>query len=111
MISRHYTSATSVKDIPRWEQDYQLQPVSKLGLFYEYLEMGKKGEMFCHATVSSNQTFWLDQRHSMSADIECNRDGTSHFMYHSTLNNILVFAINSSLAKTSFNIYGKIPSD
>uniref|UniRef100_A0A665X1E7 Anoctamin n=1 Tax=Echeneis naucrates TaxID=173247 RepID=A0A665X1E7_ECHNA len=29
----------SEKVIPRWEQDYQLQPVSKLGLFYEYLEM------------------------------------------------------------------------
>ncbi|KAM3926928.1 anoctamin-6 isoform 2-T2 [Leptodactylus fuscus] len=24
---------------PRWEQDYHLQPVGKLGLFYEYLEM------------------------------------------------------------------------
>uniref|UniRef100_A0AAQ5YLB3 Anoctamin n=1 Tax=Amphiprion ocellaris TaxID=80972 RepID=A0AAQ5YLB3_AMPOC len=30
---------TSEKVIPRWEQDYQLQPSSKLGLFYEYLEM------------------------------------------------------------------------
>ncbi|CAB1346061.1 unnamed protein product, partial [Coregonus sp. 'balchen'] len=27
--------------IPRWEQDYQLQPIGKLGLFYEYLEMEK----------------------------------------------------------------------
>ncbi|XP_059834473.1 anoctamin-6 isoform X1 [Hypanus sabinus] len=25
--------------LPRWEQDYQLQSISKLGLFYEYLEM------------------------------------------------------------------------
>ncbi|XP_056429958.1 anoctamin-6 isoform X2 [Hyla sarda] len=24
---------------PRWEQDYRLQPIGKLGLFYEYLEM------------------------------------------------------------------------
>ncbi|XP_041820001.1 anoctamin-6 [Chelmon rostratus] len=33
------TSVASEKVIPRWEQDYRLQPVSKLGLFYEYLEM------------------------------------------------------------------------
>lgn len=39
LIFRHCTSATSEKMIPRWEQDYRLQPVSKLGLFYEYLEM------------------------------------------------------------------------
>uniref|UniRef100_A0A671UCB1 Anoctamin n=1 Tax=Sparus aurata TaxID=8175 RepID=A0A671UCB1_SPAAU len=41
LIASH-TSALYVilkKVIPRWEQDYQLQPVSKLGLFYEYLEM------------------------------------------------------------------------
>nr|XP_020455350.1 anoctamin-6 isoform X2 [Monopterus albus] len=36
---RHCTRATSEDVIPRWEQDYQLQPISKLGLFYEYLEM------------------------------------------------------------------------
>ncbi|KTG03609.1 hypothetical protein cypCar_00033344, partial [Cyprinus carpio] len=30
---------SSEKVIPRWEQDYQLQPMGKLGLFYEYLEM------------------------------------------------------------------------
>ncbi|XP_069485940.1 anoctamin-6 isoform X2 [Ambystoma mexicanum] len=29
----------SEKIIPRWEQDYHLQPLGKLGLFYEYLEM------------------------------------------------------------------------
>lgn len=28
------------KEVPRWEQDYKLQAISKLGLFYEYLEMG-----------------------------------------------------------------------
>nr|XP_046234933.1 anoctamin-6 [Scatophagus argus] len=39
LIFRHCTSAASEKVIPRWEQDYRLQPVSKLGLFYEYLEM------------------------------------------------------------------------
>ncbi|XP_037551784.1 anoctamin-6 [Nematolebias whitei] len=27
------------KEVPRWEQDYKLQAISKLGLFYEYLEM------------------------------------------------------------------------
>uniref|UniRef100_A0A3Q3AN69 Anoctamin n=1 Tax=Kryptolebias marmoratus TaxID=37003 RepID=A0A3Q3AN69_KRYMA len=27
------------KEIPRWEQDYKLLAISKLGLFYEYLEM------------------------------------------------------------------------
>ncbi|XP_038154359.1 anoctamin-6 [Cyprinodon tularosa] len=40
LISRHFTRPTSENvDPPRWEQDFQLQPVSKLGLFYEYLEM------------------------------------------------------------------------
>lgn len=39
LIFRYCTSTASQKVIPRWEQDYQLQPVSKLGLFYEYLEM------------------------------------------------------------------------
>ncbi|XP_048463912.1 anoctamin-6-like [Rhincodon typus] len=29
----------SEEKLPRWEQDYQLQSISKLGLFYEYLEM------------------------------------------------------------------------
>lgn len=39
LILRHCTSATTETVIPRWEQDYRLQSVSKLGLFYEYLEM------------------------------------------------------------------------
>uniref|UniRef100_A0A671UC36 Anoctamin n=1 Tax=Sparus aurata TaxID=8175 RepID=A0A671UC36_SPAAU len=39
VIFRYCTRVASEKVIPRWEQDYQLQPVSKLGLFYEYLEM------------------------------------------------------------------------
>ncbi|XP_051912073.1 anoctamin-6 isoform X1 [Hippocampus zosterae] len=39
VIFRKCTRASSQKVIPRWEQDYQLQPMSKLGLFYEYLEM------------------------------------------------------------------------
>lgn len=39
LIFRHCSNAASEKEIPRWEQDYQLQPSSKLGLFYEYLEM------------------------------------------------------------------------
>uniref|UniRef100_A0A3B4XAG1 Anoctamin n=1 Tax=Seriola lalandi dorsalis TaxID=1841481 RepID=A0A3B4XAG1_SERLL len=39
LIFRYCTRVASEKVIPRWEQDYQLQPVSKLGLFYEYLEM------------------------------------------------------------------------
>ncbi|XP_051886779.1 anoctamin-6 isoform X2 [Pristis pectinata] len=38
LISRCQTKS-SENVIPRWEQDYQLQPISKLGLFYEYLEM------------------------------------------------------------------------
>lgn len=42
LIFRYCTSATSEKIIPRWEQDYRLQPFAKLGLFYEYLEMGKR---------------------------------------------------------------------
>ncbi|GCC33558.1 hypothetical protein chiPu_0012028 [Chiloscyllium punctatum] len=31
--------AKSEEKLPRWEQDYRLQSISKLGLFYEYLEM------------------------------------------------------------------------
>ncbi|XP_056281099.1 anoctamin-6 [Pseudoliparis swirei] len=39
LISRFYTRGRSEKVIPRWEQDYRLQSLPKLGLFYEYLEM------------------------------------------------------------------------
>ncbi|XP_051977070.1 anoctamin-6-like isoform X1 [Xyrauchen texanus] len=39
LIFRHCTQVGSEKIIPRWEQDYQLQPMGKLCLFYEYLEM------------------------------------------------------------------------
>ncbi|XP_041709275.1 anoctamin-6-like [Coregonus clupeaformis] len=39
LIFRCCTRVGSEKVIPRWEQDYQLQPIGKLGLFYEYLEM------------------------------------------------------------------------
>ncbi|TRZ01780.1 hypothetical protein DNTS_025603 [Danionella cerebrum] len=39
VLFRHCTQVGSDKVIPRWEQDYQLQPVGELGLFYEYLEM------------------------------------------------------------------------
>ncbi|TNN75476.1 Anoctamin-6 [Liparis tanakae] len=39
LISRFCTRGPSEKVIPRWEQDYRLQSLSKLGLFYEYLEM------------------------------------------------------------------------
>uniref|UniRef100_A0A4W3J4I5 Anoctamin n=1 Tax=Callorhinchus milii TaxID=7868 RepID=A0A4W3J4I5_CALMI len=38
LIGRYFNKA-SKKELPRWEQDYQLQPIGKLGLFYEYLEM------------------------------------------------------------------------
>uniref|UniRef100_A0A8C5PF83 Anoctamin n=1 Tax=Leptobrachium leishanense TaxID=445787 RepID=A0A8C5PF83_9ANUR len=38
LISRCRSSGAE-KVMPRWEQDYHLQPVGKLGLFYEYLEM------------------------------------------------------------------------
>lgn len=41
LIGRYCAAARSEKVVPRWEQDYHLQPVGKLGLFYEYLEMGK----------------------------------------------------------------------
>ncbi|XP_062051090.1 anoctamin-6 isoform X1 [Lepus europaeus] len=35
-----YHSVSGPEDLtPRWEQDYHLQAMSKLGLFYEYLEM------------------------------------------------------------------------
>lgn len=56
---------TSEKVIPRWEQDYQLQPSSKLGLFYEYLEMGEMAIHYWHslsvifaAAVVDNRT-WI----------------------------------------------------
>ncbi|KAJ8374030.1 hypothetical protein SKAU_G00046100 [Synaphobranchus kaupii] len=39
LMFRYCSSVRSEKPIPRWEQDYHLQPVGKLGLFYEYLEM------------------------------------------------------------------------
>ncbi|XP_034528964.1 anoctamin-6 isoform X2 [Notolabrus celidotus] len=39
LISRYCTRVDPEKVIPRWEQDYRLQAISKLGLFYEYLEM------------------------------------------------------------------------
>uniref|UniRef100_A0A8C6WQA0 Anoctamin n=1 Tax=Neogobius melanostomus TaxID=47308 RepID=A0A8C6WQA0_9GOBI len=41
LYARHCSgqSVASDKGCPRWEQDYRLQSISKLGLFYEYLEM------------------------------------------------------------------------
>uniref|UniRef100_A0A673C8V1 Anoctamin n=1 Tax=Sphaeramia orbicularis TaxID=375764 RepID=A0A673C8V1_9TELE len=39
VLFRYCKSMPSNSGLPRWEQDYQLQPISKLGLFYEYLEM------------------------------------------------------------------------
>lgn len=42
LIRRYSAAARSEKVVPRWEHDYQLQPIGKLGLFYEYLEMGKE---------------------------------------------------------------------
>lgn len=41
LIGRYCADARSEKTVPRWEQDYHLQPIGKLGLFYEYLEMGE----------------------------------------------------------------------
>ncbi|KAM4748875.1 anoctamin-6 [Rhinophrynus dorsalis] len=38
VIGRCRSSGTEAI-LPRWEEDYLLQPVGKLGLFYEYLEM------------------------------------------------------------------------
>ncbi|XP_030094281.2 anoctamin-6 isoform X1 [Serinus canaria] len=39
LIGRYSAAAKSEKVVPRWEHDYHLQPIGKLGLFYEYLEM------------------------------------------------------------------------
>ncbi|XP_043917931.1 anoctamin-6 [Protopterus annectens] len=39
LIARYCVGIKSEHVIPRWEQDYQLQMLGKLGLFYEYLEM------------------------------------------------------------------------
>ena len=41
LIGRCRTVSGAEKKTPRWEQDYHLQPMGKLGLFYEYLEMSK----------------------------------------------------------------------
>ncbi|XP_004083188.1 anoctamin-6 [Oryzias latipes] len=38
-LFRRCGSNVTEKVTPRWEQDYQLQAISQLGLFYEYLEM------------------------------------------------------------------------
>nr|XP_020756647.1 anoctamin-6 isoform X2 [Odocoileus virginianus texanus] len=39
VFGRCNTVSGAEKITPRWEQDYHLQPMGKLGLFYEYLEM------------------------------------------------------------------------
>uniref|UniRef100_A0A8D2NN24 Anoctamin n=1 Tax=Zosterops lateralis melanops TaxID=1220523 RepID=A0A8D2NN24_ZOSLA len=39
LIGRYSAAAKSEKVVARWEHDYHLQPIGKLGLFYEYLEM------------------------------------------------------------------------
>ncbi|NWR88460.1 ANO6 protein, partial [Furnarius figulus] len=39
LIGRYSAAAKSERVVPRWEEDYHLQPIGKLGLFYEYLEM------------------------------------------------------------------------
>uniref|UniRef100_A0A452R359 Anoctamin n=1 Tax=Ursus americanus TaxID=9643 RepID=A0A452R359_URSAM len=39
LIGRCRTVSSAEKISPRWEQDYHLQLMGKLGLFYEYLEM------------------------------------------------------------------------
>lgn len=39
LIGRYQRVSGSENITPRWEQDYHLQPMGKLGLFYEYLEM------------------------------------------------------------------------
>ncbi|NWT57596.1 ANO6 protein, partial [Erythrocercus mccallii] len=39
LIGRYSAAARSEKVVARWEHDYHLQPIGKLGLFYEYLEM------------------------------------------------------------------------
>ncbi|XP_064864431.1 anoctamin-6-like isoform X2 [Oncorhynchus nerka] len=51
LIFRYCTRVGSEKVIPRWEQDYQLQPIGKLGLFYEYLEMDPGGRLEDHHPV------------------------------------------------------------
>ncbi|XP_049984663.1 anoctamin-6 isoform X1 [Alexandromys fortis] len=39
LFGRYQRVSGSENITPRWEQDYHLQPMGKLGLFYEYLEM------------------------------------------------------------------------
>lgn len=46
LIGRCRSATRSETIVPRWEQDYHLQPIGKLGLFYEYLEMGKPSNHF-----------------------------------------------------------------
>lgn len=61
MILRHCKRSDAESTIPRWEQDYHLQPFSNLGLFYEYLEMGTKQ----HPSVPS-ATFMLVVLHNLT---------------------------------------------
>lgn len=48
LIGRYSAAAKSEKVVARWEHDYHLQPIGKLGLFYEYLEMGKEQFRLIH---------------------------------------------------------------
>lgn len=57
LILRHCTRGASEAAIPRWEQDYRLQPLPKLGLFYEYLEMGKSLEPVARAVLQSRLSY------------------------------------------------------
>lgn len=41
LIGRYHSVSGPDNLTPRWEQDYHLQAMSTLGLFYEYLEMSK----------------------------------------------------------------------
>lgn len=53
LIGRYKRVSGSEKITPRWEQDYHLQPMGRLGLFYEYLEMSKFSVKYVGLRVGS----------------------------------------------------------
>ncbi|KAK7808129.1 hypothetical protein U0070_021422 [Myodes glareolus] len=58
LIGRYKRVSGSENITPRWEQDYHLQPMGKLGLFYEYLEMMNHGY---HSKLTSPFSFSTTQ--------------------------------------------------
>nr|XP_021520010.1 anoctamin-6-like [Meriones unguiculatus] len=63
LIGRYKRVSGSEKITPRWEQDYHLQPMGKLGLFYEYLEMSKFSVKYVGICAGAENHFLEPQDH------------------------------------------------